>query len=66
LNSNYDASGVDVTWEEYTPTFLNDAMYDQLPLQSYGDVTYQKLKGIQEDYDPSGLFPTRTGGFKFI
>lgn len=62
-NSHY-VSG-DLTWEEYSPTFLNDAMYDQLPLQSYGAATYDKLKTIQKTYDPNGLFPTRTGGFKF-
>jgi hypothetical protein len=50
---------------QYNPVFLNDAMYDQKPLQSYGQETYEQLKGIQEAYDPAGLFPTRTGGFKF-
>lgn len=64
LNSNYRSG--DVTWEEYNPTFLNDAMYDQKPLQSYGQATYDRLKSIQKAYDPSGLFPTRTGGFKFL
>jgi hypothetical protein len=63
-NSNYKEGNV--TWEEYSPTFLNDAMYDQLPLQSYGEETYERLKGIQKKYDTNGLFPSRTGGFKFI
>lgn len=51
--------------EEYNPTFLNDAMYDQKPLQSYGQSTYERLQSIQKKYDPSGFFLGRTGGFKF-
>lgn len=62
-NSNYQSG--DVMVESYSPVFLNDAMYDQKPFQSYGDGTYDRLKSIQEDYDPSGFFPSRTGGFKF-
>lgn len=64
LNSHYKSGNV--MWEEYNPTFLNDAMYDQKPLQSYGQARYDRLKRIQKTYDPSGLFPTRTGGFKFV
>jgi hypothetical protein len=62
-NTNYRAG--DVAVEEYNPIFLNDAMYDQKPLQSYGHDTYDKLKSIQQKYDPAGFFPSRTGGFKF-
>ena len=62
-NSNYRAG--DLETEEYNPQFLNDAMYDQKPLQSYGEANYERLKRIQKKYDPSGLFPGRTGGFKF-
>jgi len=58
-NSNYQAGYV--TWEEYDPTFMNDAMYDQDPLHSYGESTYERLKGIQQPVDPSRLFATRTG-----
>jgi hypothetical protein len=53
-------------WEvEYTPIFMNDAMYDQLPLQSYENNGYERLKAIQKSVDPQGFFPSRTGGFKF-
>lgn len=62
-NTNYQES--DVMTEEYNPTFLNDAMYDQKPLQSYGQDTYARLKSIQHKYDPTGFFLGRTGGFKF-
>jgi hypothetical protein len=63
LPSNYESGDVDEV--SYNPIFLNDAMYDQKPLESYGQATYDRLKGIQKAYDPSGLFPSRTGGFKF-
>lgn len=46
--------------------FLNDAMFDQLPLQSYGGDNYEVLKSTQGKYDPEGLWATRQGGFKFI
>ena len=49
----------------FNPLFLNDAMYDQDPLRSYGEATYEKLRGIQRERDPEGLFSKRTGGFKF-
>lgn len=45
--------------------FLNDAMYDQEPLQSYGNGNYEKLKTTQKKYDPEGLWSGRQGGFKF-
>ena len=49
---------------EYTAIFMNDAMYDQLPLQSYDNNGYARLTAIQRAVDPDGFFPTRTGGFK--
>jgi hypothetical protein len=53
-------------WEvEYTPIFMNDAMYDQLPLQSYENNGYARLKAVQKSVDPEGFCPSRTGGFKF-
>ena len=61
-NTHYQAG--DVMTEEYNPTFMNDAMYDQNPLKSYGRSTYERLKGIQSTYDPAGFFSGRTGGFK--
>lgn len=50
--------------DEYTAIFLNDAMYDQLPLQSYDNNGYARLTTIQKAIDPDGFFATRTGGFK--
>jgi hypothetical protein len=61
-NTNYQEG--DVMRGEHNPTFLNDAMYDQKPLQSCQD-TYARLKSIQHKYDPTGFFLGRTGGFKF-
>ncbi|TVY21400.1 putative FAD-linked oxidoreductase [Lachnellula arida] len=54
-----------LTYEEYNPLFLNDAMYDQQPAQSYGNNSYERLRAIQKHVDPNGFFPTRTGGFKY-
>ncbi|TVY29461.1 putative FAD-linked oxidoreductase [Lachnellula hyalina] len=54
-----------LTYEEYNPLFLNDAMYDQKPAQSYGNNSYERLRAIQKNVDPNGFFPTRTGGFKY-
>jgi len=67
-SSNYkggDGNRETLEEEEYNPTFLNDAMYDQTPLQSYGRSNYEKLKAIQKSVDPEGFFPGRTGGFKY-
>lgn len=49
---------------QYTAIFLNDAMFDQLPLQSYDNNGYARLTTIQKARDPNGFFATRTGGFK--
>ena len=62
-NTNYQAG--DVITEEYSPTFMNDGMYDQQVLQSFGPDNYARLKAIQQKYDPVGFFPGRTGGFKY-
>jgi hypothetical protein len=62
--SSHYQSG-DLEEAEYDPIFLNDAMYDQLPLQSYENNAYARLKSIQKGVDPDGFFATRTGGFKF-
>ena len=61
--THWKSGDVDVT--NYNPLFLNDAMYDQKPVQSYGNKTFQKLKEIQQERDPKGLFSKRTGGFKY-
>lgn len=60
--TNYESGNVSFT--NYNPVFLNDAMYSQEPLKSYGAATYNKLKRIQQEADPNGLFE-RTGGFKY-
>ncbi|KAI7347927.1 hypothetical protein KC343_g12959 [Hortaea werneckii] len=60
--TNYQSGDVDFT--NYNPVFMNDAMYNQDPLRSYGDETYERLRQIHNERDPSGLFD-RTGGFKF-
>jgi hypothetical protein len=54
-----------LTYEEYNPLFLNDAMYDQQPAKSYGGNSYERLTAIQKEVDPNGFFSTRTGGFKY-
>lgn len=50
---------------KYTPIFMNDAMYDQKPLQSYGAETYARMKTVRDQVDPGNFFVKRTGGFKF-
>ncbi|KAL9106843.1 MAG: hypothetical protein Q9227_008176 [Pyrenula ochraceoflavens] len=62
-NTNYNEG--DVTYEEYNPIFMNDAMYDQQPLQSYPQGSYSRLLNAKKMYDPNGFFTDRTGGFKF-
>jgi len=52
-------------YEEYNPTYSNDAMFDQQPYQTFGNNNYVKLKATQRKYDPNGFFATRTGGFKY-
>lgn len=56
---NTDNSG------QYTPQiFMNDAMAGQNVLQGYGSGTFQRLQSIQNAYDPTGFFFSRTGGFR--
>ena len=50
----------------YNPLFMNDAMFDQQPLQRYGQDVYAQLKQTQRKWDPKGFFSTRTGGFKYV
>lgn len=49
----------------FNPIFMNDAMYDQDVLQSFGWPIYQRLKWTHEKYDPTGFFSTRQGGWTF-
>ncbi|KAJ6437126.1 FAD-binding, type 2 [Purpureocillium lavendulum] len=55
----------DVNFLSYNPIFMNDAMYDQDVLRSYGNTTYDRLKATHDAYDPEGFLSTRQGGFKF-
>lgn len=51
--------------DSFTPIFMNDAMYDMQPLQSYKNGSYERLLQAKRKYDPEGFFTERTGGFKF-
>ncbi|KAJ9150677.1 FAD-binding, type 2 [Pleurostoma richardsiae] len=61
--TNYESG--DLSYISYNPLFMNDAMYDQPVLQSYGEATYQKLKSTHAKYDPEGFFSQRQKGFTF-
>jgi hypothetical protein len=61
--TNYKSGNLSFT--NFNPIFMNDAMYNQDPLQSYGEETYNRLAQIQKQVDPLGLFSKRTKGWKF-
>lgn len=61
--TNYESGNLSFT--NFNPVFMNDAMYNQDPLRSYGDEIYQRLAQIQKQVDPQGLFSKRTKGFQF-
>jgi hypothetical protein len=48
---------------QYLPLFMNDAAGNQDVTGSYKDVA--KFRALQKSVDPSGLFSTRAGGFKY-
>ena len=48
---------------EGLPLFINDANYDQNPLETFS--TYKKLQAIKTKYDPDGFFANYTGGWSF-
>jgi len=48
---------------EGLPLFINDANYDQNPLQTFS--TYSRLQEIKRKYDPDGFFEKYTGGWSF-
>ncbi|KAH0389919.1 FAD-binding domain-containing protein, partial [Aureobasidium melanogenum] len=48
---------------EGLPLFINDASYDQNPLQTFS--TYSRLRDIKRKYDPDGFFESYTGGWSF-
>jgi hypothetical protein len=61
--THYESGDVDFT--NWNPLFLNDAMYNQDAVQSYGDDTFAKLSQIQKSRDPAGFFSKRTGGPRY-
>ncbi|OBT61179.1 hypothetical protein VE03_09454 [Pseudogymnoascus sp. 23342-1-I1] len=48
---------------EGLPLFINDASFDQNPLETYGG--YETLKVAKAKYDPDGFFSSKTGGWVF-
>ncbi|KAH8173667.1 FAD binding domain-containing protein [Sarocladium implicatum] len=60
-----DDKVVEWTGEEdsYMPLYINDAAWDQNVTGSYRD--YAKLKALQEEADPEGLWSERGGGFTY-
>ncbi|KAJ5684296.1 uncharacterized protein N7477_000641 [Penicillium maclennaniae] len=48
---------------EGLPLFINDANYDQHPLQTFS--TFAKLQEIKKRYDPDNFFADKTGGWSF-
>ncbi|KAJ5703694.1 hypothetical protein N7493_011619 [Penicillium malachiteum] len=48
---------------EGLPLFINDASYDQNPLQTFS--TFSKLQEIKKKYDPDSFFADYTGGWSF-
>ncbi|KAJ5160831.1 uncharacterized protein N7482_007835 [Penicillium canariense] len=48
---------------EGLPLFINDANYDQNPLQTFS--TFAKLQEIKKKYDPDNFFADKTGGWSF-
>lgn len=45
------------------PLFINDANYDQNPLQTFS--TFSKLQAIKQKFDPEKFFADYTGGWSF-
>ncbi|KAJ5212173.1 FAD-binding type 2 [Penicillium cinerascens] len=48
---------------EGLPLFINDANYDQNPLQTFS--AFEKLQEIKKKYDPDNFFADKTGGWSF-
>jgi FAD/FMN-containing dehydrogenase len=48
---------------EGLPLFINDANYDQNPLQTFS--AFAKLQEIKKKYDPDNFFADKTGGWSF-
>lgn len=59
--THYQSGGLETG---YNPLFMNDAMFNQDPLKSYGSATYSRLQQIQRRRDPKGFLSKRQGGFK--
>lgn len=52
-----------VTSADDLPLFINDASYDQNPLQTFS--TFDTLKATKMKYDPDSFFANYTGGWNF-
>ncbi|TQS33765.1 hypothetical protein Golomagni_05878, partial [Golovinomyces magnicellulatus] len=56
----------DLEFISYNPVFMNDAMFNQDVLHSYGPDNYDRLEKIQRQYDPAAfLSGDRQSGWKF-
>jgi len=49
--------------DAYMPFLMNDATWNQKVTASYRE--YEKLKALQETFDPTGMFRLRVGGHKY-
>ena len=63
--SFYDCEGMNLlTSDSYNPLFMNDAAPYQDVYSSYGQKNLARLQSIKKQYDPTGFFTHRQGGFK--
>lgn len=61
--TNYQSG--DLGWVPYNPLFANDAQVGQPVLQSYGAETYNKMKELHAQLDPTNMFLMQTKCFQF-
>ncbi|PHH66888.1 hypothetical protein CDD81_5240 [Ophiocordyceps australis] len=61
--TNYMSGSLE--YVSYNPIFMNDAMYDQDPLVSYGRENYRRLRAIKIKYDNADFFGRQQLGFRF-
>ncbi|GIZ49729.1 hypothetical protein CKM354_001275600 [Cercospora kikuchii] len=60
--TNYQSGDVETI--SYNPLFMNDAAPNQDVYSSYGAESLARLQAAKRQYDPSGFFTNRQGGFK--
>ncbi|KAJ5689047.1 hypothetical protein N7462_003439 [Penicillium macrosclerotiorum] len=63
VQASYRDMVASTTNAEGLPLFINDANYDQNPLQTFS--TFSKLQEIKKKYDPENFFAEKTGGWSF-